>query len=107
MSCLFSSMRATRQATSGAELPPIIVHHGAHSAVAGVAVTGLWNDGTRATCTTAADGRCAVIRSGLQKTANARFSVSNLTHATLVYQSTDNYDPDGDSTGSAITVTRR
>ena len=40
-----------------------------HLPVAGVAVTGVWNDGTSATCTTAGDGRCAVIKAGLPRTA--------------------------------------
>jgi PKD repeat protein len=85
----------------------ITVHDSGHSAVAGVAVTGIWNDGTSANCTTMADGRCAVIKSGVLKTANARFSISTLTHATFVYESTSNHDPDGDSNGGTITVTRR
>ena len=41
------------------------------------------------------------------KTANARFTVSNLSHATFVYESTNNHDPESDSNGGAITVIRR
>ena len=58
-------------------------------------------------CTTSGDGRCAVIKAGLLKTAKAGFSISNLTHATFLYDSAGNHDPDGDSNGAAITVTRR
>ncbi len=78
-----------------------------HLPVAGVAVTGVWHDGTSATCTTAGDGRCAVIKFGLPKTAKATFSISNLSHATLGYRSGGNHDTDGDSNGTAITFTRR
>ena len=85
----------------------ISVHDSGHAPVAGVVVTGFWNDGTSATCTTTGDGRCAVIKPGLLKTAKASFSISNLSHATFAYTSTGNHDPDGDSNGAAITVTRR
>ena len=78
-----------------------------HLPVAGVAVTGVWHDGTSATCTTAGDGRCAVIKVGLPKTAKATFSISNLSHATLGYRSVGNHDTDGDSNGTVITFTRR
>ena len=85
----------------------ITVHDSGHSPITGVAVTGVWNDGASASCTTSADGRCAVIKAGVLKTANAGFSISNLTHATFLYDSAVNHDPDGDSNGGAITVTRR
>jgi hypothetical protein len=85
----------------------ITVHDSGHSAVAGVAVNGVWSDGASGSCTTTADGRCVVIKSGLLKTVSARFSVSTLTHATFLYESTKNHDPDGDSNGVAITVIRR
>ena len=83
------------------------VHDNSHLPVAGVAVTGVWHDGTSATCTTAGDGRCAVIKFGLPKTAKATFSISNLSHATLGYRSVGNHDTDGDSNGTVITFTRR
>ena len=35
-----------------------------------------------------------------------RFSVTNDTRPANVYKSTDNHDPDGSSSGSAILVTR-
>ena len=85
----------------------ISVHDSGHASVAGVVVTGFWHDGTSATCTTTGDGRCAVIESGLLKTAKASFSISNLSHSTFAYKSTGNHDPDGDSNGAAITITRR
>jgi PKD repeat protein len=85
----------------------VTVHNSGHYAVAGVAVTGVWHDGTSATCTTAGDGRCAVIKPGLLRTASASFSISVLTHPTFAYTAGGNHDPDGDSNGTAITFTRR
>jgi hypothetical protein len=68
-------------------------------------VTGLWNNGTTATCTTNADGQCAVIRSGIpRKTTSLGFSVTNVTRTAFVYNAAGNHDPDGSSTGSAIVV---
>ena len=34
------------------------------------------------------------------------FTVVNVTHATFTYKSADNHDPDGDSNGTAITLSR-
>ena len=85
----------------------ISVHDNSHLPVAGVAVTGVWHDGTSATCTTAGDGRCAVIKPGLPKTAKASFSISDLSHATFAYTAGGNHDRDADSNGTAITFTRR
>jgi PKD repeat protein len=83
------------------------VHDSGHAPVAGVVVTGLWSDGTSGTCTTTGDGRCAVIKPGLAKTAKASFRISDLSHARFAYTSGGNHDPDGDSNGTAITFTRR
>ena len=85
----------------------ISAHDSGHAPVAGVVVTGSWNDGTSATCTTAVDGRCAAIKTGLPKTAKATFRISNLSHAAFAYTSGGNHDPDGESNGTAITVAKR
>ena len=83
----------------------ITVHDSRHAVVSTAAVTGLWNDGTSATCTTNADGQCAVIRSAIpRKTTSVSFSVTNVTRPAFVYKSEDNHDPDGSSTGTAILV---
>ena len=42
-----------------------------------------------------------------KKNASLIFTVVNVTHATLTYAATDNHDPDGDSNGSSMTVSRR
>jgi Zn-dependent metalloprotease len=79
----------------------------AEGLVAGATVTGSWSGGASgtATCVTAANGRCAMSRSGIpKKSATASFTVTNVTHATRTYVSSANHDPDGDSDGTAITV---
>ena len=83
------------------------VHTDGHAVVSGATVTGTWNAGsaTTATCTTGTDGRCSVSRTGIaKKVASAAFTVTNVTHATRAYQPDANHDPDGDSTGTSITV---
>jgi PKD repeat protein len=86
----------------------ITVHDSGHAVVSNAAVTGVWNDGTTATCTTNADGRCTVSRPGIPKrTTSVSFSVTNVTRATFAYEPVDNHDLDGGSNGTAIVVSRR
>ena len=83
----------------------ITVHDSRHAVVSNALVTGLWNDGTSATCTTNAEGQCAAIRSAIpRKTTSVSFSVTNVTRPAFVYKSEDNHDPDGSSSGTAILV---
>jgi PKD repeat protein len=83
----------------------IIVHDSRHAVVSSALVTGLWSDGTSATCTTNADGQCAVIRSGIRrKTTSVGFSVTNVTRPAFVYKAADNHDSDGSSNGSEVLV---
>jgi PKD repeat protein len=81
----------------------ITVHDSDHALLAGASVTGSWTDGTAG-----ADGRCSVTKAGIPKmTASAGFSVTNVMRAVSVYTPTDNHDPDGDSSATAITITKR
>jgi bacillolysin len=78
-----------------------------HGPVSGASVTGAWSDGASGTagCVTAANGRCSVSKTGIpKKSGSATFTVTGVTHATRVYQSSANHDPDGDSSGTAVTV---
>jgi Tol biopolymer transport system component/chitodextrinase len=86
----------------------ITVHDSDHALLAGASVTGSWTDGTAGACTTNADGRCSVTKAGIPKmTASAGFSVTNVMRAVSVYTPTDNHDPDGDSSATAITIRKR
>jgi PKD repeat protein len=61
-------------------------------------------NGTTSSCTTNAAGYCFV-----QFTVQGPkevFTVTGVTHPTLTYQAGDNADPDGDSTGTQITILR-
>ena len=60
------------------------------------------------TCTTVASGRCAIdsgqfpSKSGSGKS----FTVNNVTHASFTYASGANHDPDGDSNGTTIALSK-
>jgi len=73
--------------------------------VANAAVTGLWRRGPSATCVTGSDGTCSVSLDDLRRRKTS-FTVTNITHDSLSYDATANTDPDGDSDGTTIRVTR-
>jgi hypothetical protein len=76
--------------------------------VPGAKVEGAWGaTATTASCTTTTDGTCAVSSPLMPRTTgSASFTVSALTHPSLAYRADGNTDPDGDSDGTSITVTR-
>ncbi len=85
----------------------ITVHDSSHVAVANAVVSGSWNDGSTVSCTTNASGQCAVARPGiLKKITSVSFSVTNAALAMFVYKPADNHDPDGESDGSTVSITR-
>jgi Tol biopolymer transport system component len=78
-----------------------------HGLLAHALVSGAWNDGSISSCTTNANGQCAVSRSGiLKKTNSVSFTVTNVSRATFVYEPAANHDPDGDSNGTTVSVSR-
>jgi PKD repeat protein len=84
------------------------VHDGTHAPVANASVNGAWSDGGSGSCTTAANGRCAVSRSGNRKTTTSViFRIANVARAPFVYTPASNHDIDGDSSGATISVARR
>ncbi|MEM7331813.1 MAG: S8 family serine peptidase [Chloroflexota bacterium] len=77
--------------------------------VANATVDGSWNVGDNASssCTTDSNGTCTVTQTGLtRQNSTVTFTVDNITHASLTYNSGDNSDPDGDSDGTSIIVDR-
>ncbi len=85
----------------------ITVHTETHGAAAGISVQGSWSGAYSgaASCVTQAGGTCSVATPDLSKRSGpATFTVTGLTGDT--YQSGANHDPDGDSDGSRITVSR-
>lgn len=87
----------------------ITVRDGSGNPVSGAAVTGAWSNGATGsgTCTTNASGVCSVIKGNIKtSTTSVRYTVSNVTRTGATYNATLNSDPDGDSNGTQITVTR-
>jgi hypothetical protein len=83
------------------------VHSATHGAVAGAVVTGTWSGGATGTaqCTTNTYGDCTVKKSGIPTAElSVTFTVDNLAKSGRFYSSGANHDPDGDSTGTAITI---
>jgi serine protease AprX len=84
----------------------IRVHDESEVALAGVVVTGAWGSGSAVSCTTGSAGRCVLSKSFATKKQNAMFTVSSLSVSGRAYVPSANHDPDGDSTGTAIVITR-
>jgi len=97
----------TNQGSTWIAIATITVHDSNHSPVANATVSGSWSNGTTGSCTTSGSGPCTVSQLGLPKrTGSVTFTVASVTHATLTYKSADNHDPDGDSNGTSVTVSR-
>jgi thermitase len=87
----------------------IVVHDGNHGPVSGITVAGTWSSGASGggSCVTGAAGQCQVSKQPQKNAASVTFSVTGLTGPTGVsYAPGSNHDPEGDSTGTAITVAR-
>jgi thermitase len=87
----------------------ITAHNSIHQIVAGAVVSGAWSGGATgtATCTTGITGTCSVDSDSLRKRDNtATFTVTGITAAGLTYSVAQNHEPDGDSTGTAITIAK-
>jgi PKD repeat protein len=85
------------------------VHDAGEGAVAGATVSGTWIAGASGSgsCTTDASGQCSFTLSNIsRKSSSATFTVNSVTAAGYVYDSAANHDPDGDSNGTTITVTK-
>ena len=86
----------------------VTVHDASNAPVPNVTVNGSWGNGTTGTgsCTTGADGTCSISRTSLKTTVSSvSFSVTGLS-AGDPYQSSANQDPDGDSNGTTIIVSK-
>ncbi len=87
----------------------IRVHDGAENPVSGATVSGSWGSPVNSadSCTTGASGTCQVSASGIRNpTKSVVWTVSNVTHASLGYDPGSNHDPDGDSNGTTIRVSK-
>ena len=87
----------------------IYVHDSNHKLVANAAVTGQWSNGGTGTgsCTTNSSGACTVSKTGLStKTTSITFSMTGISATGLIYTSSANHDPDTDSNGTTIVVSK-
>jgi hypothetical protein len=87
----------------------ITVHNDSHSLISGATVTGTWSGGIsgNSTCTTSSVGTCSITSPNIRNNQpNVTFTINNVTHVTLTYNQSANHDPDGDSNGMTITVSK-
>jgi List-Bact-rpt repeat protein len=85
----------------------ITLHDSNHGPVANATVSGAWSIGGTASCTTDSTGQCFVSKSAIPRnTKSVVFTIVNATNSTFLYRSADNHDPDGDSNGTTVSITR-
>jgi hypothetical protein len=87
----------------------IAVHDANHDPLSGATVSGAWSGGYSgsAQCTTGSDGRCALTTGNIwRKNRRVTFSVNDVTSSSFEYAAAENHDPDGDSNGAGIIVSR-
>lgn len=84
----------------------VVVHDAEENPVSGVTVSGTWGGGASGggSCVTGAAGQCEVSTQIRKNSPSVAFTVSSLTGAP--YAASANHDPDGDSDGTTITVSR-
>jgi hypothetical protein len=83
------------------------VHDGDHAVLPGVVVRGRFGpNGATLTCTTGTGGGCTLSRDLKKTKVSIVFTVLGLSKASYTYVAASNHDPDGDSNGTRITVTR-
>ena len=96
--------------TAGKNWKPTVTvtgHDGSEQPVAGATVTGSWSNGVTGStsCTTGTGGTCSMSRTSKTAT-TATFTVTNVALSSLTYVSVANHDPERDSNGTSITLTR-
>jgi hypothetical protein len=87
----------------------ITMHDGNHAPAQGATVSIQWSGGasSSSSAVTDANGRCTFISGNISKQSpNATLTITSASHATLTYFVAANHDPDGDSTGTSITVNK-
>jgi PKD repeat protein len=99
---------STNQQKTWTATATVEIHREDHQPLGGVTVSGTWNGGTAATCTTNTAGRCGFSRTGLaNKTNSATLTVTSAVRATFTYALAANHDPESDSNGTSIIIRRR
>lgn len=87
----------------------VYVHDANHAPVSGVFVAFSYSGGAsgQTSCVTNAAGSCYVLASQAKASApSVTFTVMNMTRSGFSYTAGANHDPDGDSNGTTIVVTK-
>jgi len=86
----------------------VTIHDENCDLVANATVTGDWSGATTGTVsgTTGSDGTVTFSTGNMSGGDSVTFTVTGVTHDTLTYDSAANHDPDGDSDGTSITVSK-
>jgi hypothetical protein len=85
----------------------ITAHDAAHKIATSATVNAQWNDGSAASCSTGRTGTCRVSKTGIPtNTPSVSLTVQGLSKTGYSYNPASNHDPDGDSNGTTITVTK-
>ena len=87
----------------------IAVHDTDHSPVTGATVSGSWSGGYTGggQCTTGGDGTCAMDTGYIwRRRSNVTLTVTGASAPGYTTVLADNHDPDGDSNGTQITVSK-
>ena len=84
------------------------IHDENHNPAADVTVTGEWSDATTGTASgiTGSDGTVTFSTGNMPGGTSVTFTVTDVTHDILTYDSTSNHDPEGDSDGTIITIVK-
>jgi hypothetical protein len=83
------------------------VETAAHLAQPQSVVTGQWSTGATGSCITAGAGTCLIGSGSIARSVKAAtFTVTSVTSGLAIYDSSANHDPDGDSNGTSITISR-
>jgi hypothetical protein len=79
----------------------------AHGAQVQATVRGTWSSGLAGSCVTGGSGTCAIASGAIGRSVKtATFTVTSVTAGLAIYVAGANHDPDGDSTGTSITIAR-
>lgn len=87
----------------------VTIHDSSHLAVPNATVTAKWSGGKSGTVTgtTGTNGTVSFATGAISSgTGSVTLTVGGVTHTSLSYEPGSNHDPDGDSNGTSITVTK-
>ena len=86
----------------------VLVHSASEGPVSGVFVAFAYSGAVtgETSCVTTASGMCNVLSNQVPGSGSVTFTITNMTKGGFTYTAGANHDPDGDSTGTTITVTK-